>query len=88
MHVHRLLTFVALVLSVGFGAGGAQAKGILEILRDKGVITEAEYKQALEEARGQEKKAIEEVKAEATKETKIPSWLGAYFRVRRYQVAI
>jgi hypothetical protein len=57
-------------------------------LRDKGVITEAEYKQALEEARGQEKKAIEEVKAEAKKETKIPSWLERTSVFGDYQVAI
>lgn len=53
----------------------SQGKGILEILRDKGVITEAEYQQALEEARGQQKKAVEEVK----KEAKVPDWLSRTF---------
>ena len=50
----------------------SQGKGILEILRDKGVITGAEYEQAIEEARGQEKKVVQEVK----KEAKVLDWLS------------
>jgi hypothetical protein len=41
-------------------------------LRVKGVITEAEYRQALEEAKSQDKRVVAAVK----KEAKVPDWLS------------
>ena len=58
MHKHMALwTTVLLLLSVTFLAATASAKSVLDILREKGILSEEEYKQAVEEAREQEKKA-------------------------------
>lgn len=53
----------------------SQGKGILEILRDKGVISAEEYRQAIEEAKGNDEKVVQEAKAEAKKQTKLPDWV-------------
>jgi hypothetical protein len=77
MQFHRsaFLAFFAAVLFLALASATAQGKGILEILRDKGVISEDEYRQAIEEAQGKDKKVVEEAKAQAKKESKMPSWL-------------
>jgi len=43
-------------------AATASAKGILDILREKGILSEQEYKQAVDEAQEQEKKAIQKAR--------------------------
>ncbi len=65
----------------------SQGKGILEILKDKGVITEEEYKQAVEEAKGKDDKVVQEAKAEASKQSKLPDWLNrtSFFGDIRYR---
>ncbi len=65
----------------------SHGKGILEILRDKGVITEDEYKQAIEEAKGNDDKVVQEAKAEASKQSKLPDWLNrtSFFGDLRYR---
>jgi hypothetical protein len=49
MQVYRggLCALFAVGLFLALASATAQGKGILEILRDKGVITEEEYKQAI-----------------------------------------
>ncbi len=79
-----VLFFLALLAS-------ASGKGILEILRDKGVITDEEYRQAIDEAQGKDKQVVDqaksEAKAEATKVTKLPDWLNrtTFFGDIRYR---
>ena len=51
MIVKTLITVSSIALLVMMAPSLARSKGILEILRDKGVITEEEYRQAVEEAR-------------------------------------
>ena len=65
----------------------SQSKGILEILRDKGVITDEEYRQAIEEAKGKDDKVVQEAKAEASKQSKLPDWLNrtSFFGDIRYR---
>jgi hypothetical protein len=71
---------LALLVGLALGVPCSQAAGILEILRYKGVITQEEYRQAIEEAQGKDKKvgdeAKSEAKAEATKQTKLSDWLS------------
>src|SRR5262245_1031734 len=71
-----LWTTVLLVLSVTFLAATASAKSILDILREKGILSEEEYKQAVEEAREQEKKAVQAATEEGKKASKLPDWLN------------
>src|SRR5215831_13207895 len=75
MHM-RIALWATVVLSVTLMAAPASAKGILELLRDKGILSEEEYKQAVEEAREQEKKAMQQATEEAKKESKWPEWLN------------
>jgi len=63
---------VLLLLSVTILAATASAKSILEILREKGILNEEEYKQAVEEAQGQEKKAIQQATEESKKGITLP----------------
>lgn len=76
-----------LLLSGPLSPEPAQGKGILEILRDKRVITEQEYQQAIEEAQGKDKKVVAEAKAEAKKDVKMPDWLNrtSFFGDIRYR---
>ncbi len=67
---------VLLLLSVTFLAAAASAKSILDILREKGILSEQEYKQAVDEAQEQEKKAIQKATEEGKKESKLPDWLN------------
>lgn len=71
----KLLAFVTVAFVLALSVTASHAKGILEILRDKGVITEAEYRQAVEEARGEKKKTVEEAKSTVQKASRIPDWL-------------
>jgi Putative porin len=71
----KLITVGSIALIVMMMSSPSQSKGILEILRDKGVITEEEYQQALQEAKGKEDKVVKEAKAEAGKQSKLPDWL-------------
>src|SRR5215831_4699690 len=75
MHM-RIALWATVVLSVTLMAAPASAKGILELLRDKGILSEEEYKQAVEEAREQEKKAMQQATEEAKKESTWPEWLN------------
>jgi hypothetical protein len=54
----------------------SQSKGVLEILRDKGILTEEEYRQAIEEAQGKEKKVVQEAQTEVKKAIRLPDWLS------------
>src|SRR6266550_410665 len=82
MHIQAkfLAELLALLIGLALGVPSSQAKGILEILRDKGVITQEEYQQAIEETQGKDKKVVDEAKseakAEATKQSKLPDWLS------------
>jgi len=67
---------VSLLLNVTLLAATASAKSVLDILREKGVLSEEEYKQAVEEEREQEKKAVQKATEEAKKEIKLPDWLN------------
>ncbi len=80
-----IVAFIA--LGVMMTPSLSQGKGILEILRDKGVITEEEYRQALQEAKGQDEKVVQEAKAEAGKQSKLPDWLNrtSFFGDIRYR---
>src|SRR5581483_9499772 len=76
-----VLFFLALLAS-------ASGKGILEILRDKGVITDEEYRQAIDEAQGKDKQVVDQAKSEAKAEaTKLPDWLNrtTFFGDIRYR---
>jgi len=75
MHRRMVLWATALLwLSVTFLATTASAKGILDILREKGILSEQEYKQAVDEAQEQEKKAIQKAAEEG--KSKLPDWLN------------
>ena len=77
MHKHMALwATVLLLLSVTFLAATASAKSVLDILREKGILSEEEYKQAVEEAREQEKKAVQAATEEGKKASKLPDWLN------------
>src|SRR6516164_5636738 len=77
MHKPMVLwTTVLLVLSVTFLAATASAKSVLDILREKGILTEEEYQQAVEEEREQEKKAVQAATEEGKKASKLPDWLN------------
>src|SRR6266496_6588357 len=68
--MHRRMALwatVLLLLSVMFLAATASAKGVLDILREKGILSEEEYKQAVDEAREQEKKSIQQATEEGKK---------------------
>ncbi len=77
--MHRRMALwatVLLLLSVMFLAATASAKGVLDILREKGILSEEEYKQAVDEAREQEKKSIQQATEEGKKNSKLPDWLN------------
>ena len=77
MHMRMVLwVTVVLLLNVTLLAATASAKSVLDILREKGVLSEEEYKQAVEEEREQEKKAVQKATEEAKKESKLPDWLN------------
>src|SRR5262249_55939821 len=77
MHRHMALwATVLLLLSVTFLAATASAKSVLDILREKGILSEEEYKQAVEEEREQEKKAVQAATEEGKKASKLPDWLN------------
>ena len=77
MHMRMALwATVLLLLSVTFLAATASAKGVLDILREKGILSEEEYKQAIDEAREQEKKSIQTATEEGKKASKLPDWLN------------
>jgi hypothetical protein len=79
-----LAALLSLGLEFAVLTPSAHGKGILEILRDKGVLTAEEYQQAIEEAQGKQKEVVQEAKteakqealAEAKKQTKLPDWLS------------
>lgn len=75
MILKKLIIVGSIALGVMMMPSPSHSKGILEILRDKGVITEEEYQQALQEAKGKEDKVVKEAKAEASKQSKLPDWL-------------
>jgi polyhydroxyalkanoate synthesis regulator phasin len=86
--MHRQMALWATVLlwlSVTFLAATASAKGILDILREKGILSEQEYKQAVDEAQEQEKKAIQKAAEEG--KSKLPDWLNrtSPFAVQKVQ---
>jgi hypothetical protein len=83
----KLITVGSLTLGMMMVSSPSQSKGILEILRDKGVITEEEYRQAIEEAKGKDEKMVKEAKAEASKQVKLPDWLNrtSFFGDIRYR---
>lgn len=86
--INRLTVMILfLYLALAFSVTSSEGKGILEILRDKGVITEEEYKQALEEAQGKKKEVVEEAKAEVKRNSKLPDWLSrtSFFGDIRYR---
>jgi hypothetical protein len=76
----QCLTIFFLFLTLTIAPAASHGKGILDILREKGVITEEEYRQAIEEAQGKDKQVVNEAKseakAEASKLTKLPDWLS------------
>jgi hypothetical protein len=62
-------------------AATASAKGILEILREKGILSEEEYKQAVDEAQEQEKKAIQHATEEGKKGITLPDGCRSHIEV-------
>lgn len=86
MHFCKVLIAASVFFFVVVVADPSEA-GILEILRDKGVITQAEYQQALEEATGNDAKVVEHASAEAKKQAKFPDWLShvSFFGDMRYR---
>jgi hypothetical protein len=72
----KLIATGVITLVVTVMSSPSQGKGILEILRDKGVITDEEYRQAIEEAKGKDDKVVQEAKAEASKQSRLPDWLN------------
>jgi len=87
----QCLTIFFLFLTLTIAPAVSHSKGILEILREKGVITEEEYRQAIEEAQGKDKQIVQEAKteakAEASKQSKLPDWLNrtSFFGDIRYR---
>jgi hypothetical protein len=84
----KLITVGSLTLGMMMmSPSPSESKRILEILRDKGVITEEEYRQAIEEAKGKDEEMVKEAKAEASKQFKLPDWLhrASFFGDIRYR---
>jgi polyhydroxyalkanoate synthesis regulator phasin len=77
MHMPPVLrTILLLLLSVILIVAPARARGVLDILREKGILSEEEYKQAIEEVQDQEKKARQEIAEKGKKESTLPDWLS------------